>query len=150
VYTQYIESACIGIGQPSDKLSLPLLFVWNVDDESISLFDMRFLSQRTPMFKTDNLGGGIWRMKWHPYDQNRMLVAAMHAGCRVLNFYGEPDGSHDPFSADTPKLVTDKCTKAFTEHESMAYGADWLVCQHPTQNGYFEAAARYVAFHPGR
>jgi len=36
-------------------------------------------------------------------------------------------------------------TKSFTEHESMAYGADWLVCPHPTQNGYFEAAVRYVA-----
>jgi hypothetical protein len=37
--------------------------------------------------------------------------------------------------------ISMKVTKKFTEHESMAYGADWLVCPHPTRNGYFEAAA---------
>jgi hypothetical protein len=37
--------------------------------------------------------------------------------------------------------VSMKVMKSFTEHESMAYGADWLVCPHPTRNGYFEAAA---------
>jgi hypothetical protein len=32
--------------------------------------------------------------------------------------------------------------KAFEEHESMVYGASWLVCRHPKQPGsYFEAAA---------
>jgi hypothetical protein len=142
------------------------------------------MSQRRPLCKSSSLGGGIWRIKWHPYTPNRMLVAAMHAGCRVLNFQGESDNGnkstdfltatatsngsnitdtctkafteHESGNKSTDFLVssasgndsfgskiTDTCTKAFTEHESMAYGADWLVCPHPTQNGYFEAAARY-------
>jgi hypothetical protein len=111
------------------------------------------MSQRRPLCKSSSLGGGIWRIKWHPYTPNRMLVAAMHAGCHVLNFHGESDSgnksmdflnssasNNDSFGSK----ITDTCTKAFTEHESMAYGADWLVCPHPTQNGYFEAAARYT------
>lgn len=115
------------------------------------LFDKRYINAKKPFWKSGNLGGGIWRMKWHPYTSNRMLVGAMHGGCCVLNFYGT---SLDvPKSNDTPAYDdidnynehwTMKCTKYFTEHESMVYGADWLVCPHPTQNGYFEAAARYV------
>jgi hypothetical protein len=106
------------------------------------------------LWKSGKLGGGIWRMKWHPYTSNRMLVCAMHAGCCVLNFYGTGlDDSGSPSTMDEIVVEdsnsyyyddwTVKCTKMFTEHESMAYGADWLVCPHPTQNGYFEAAARY-------
>jgi hypothetical protein len=83
-----------------------------------------------------------------------MLVGAMHAGCRVLNFgAGCFDGLSDTTADATSSSHNDvdglgadmtvKCTKMFTEHESMTYGADWLVCPHPTQNGYFEAAARY-------
>lgn len=35
-----------------------------------------------------------------------------------------------------------KVKKKFCEHESMAYGASWLVCRHPRHpNSYFEAAA---------
>jgi hypothetical protein len=118
------------------------------------------------------LGGGIWRMKWHPITPNRMLVAAMHAGCRVLNFGGGNSfdgvpgaltwssskdssfGSSGGGAAEAlyhPQMLSGervgmkyKKTKEFTEHESMAYGADWFVYPHPTQNGYFEAAARYV------
>lgn len=104
-------------------------------------------------------------MKWHPITPNRMLVAAMHGGCRVLNFGGgsfdclegalswsnSKDSSFASSAAESfynpqqgEKKVRMKCkrTKEFTEHESMAYGADWLVCPHPTRNGYFEAAAR--------
>jgi hypothetical protein len=106
---------------------------------------------KKPFWKSGNLGGGIWRMKWHPYTSNRMLVGAMHGGCCVLNFYGTSLDVHK--SNDLPvydnidiynEHWTMNCTKYYTEHESMVYGADWLVCPHPTQNGYFEAAARYV------
>lgn len=97
-------------------------------------------------------------MKWHPYMPNRMLVGAMHAGCRVLNFSGGCFDVPNPPSASVASVplyevdssldteITTTCTKSFSKHESMAYGADWLVCPHPTQNGYFEAAARYVRF----
>jgi diphthine methyl ester acylhydrolase len=112
------------------------------------------MSRTKPFWKSSKLGGGIWRMKWHPYTSNRLLVGAMHGGCCVLNFYGT---CLDSNNNDPPNNVSDddinntqyndkwtmKCSKYFTEHESMVYGADWLVCPHPTQNGYFEAAARY-------
>lgn len=136
------------------------------DDETIVLFDARYLDENRPPHRTKHMGGGIWRMKWHPYSPDRMLVAAMHGGCRVLNFGGgvfatgsgndhgdhdkkimETAGNHIPNTASFDEAllegrVASKCSKSFTEHESMAYGADWLVCPHPTQNGYFEAAAR--------
>ena len=108
------------------------------------------MNVKQPFWKSGPLGGGIWRMKWHPYTSNRMLVGAMHGGCCVLNFNGTSMDGHDRLNNDGIDIYNEhwtmKCTKYFTEHESMVYGADWLVCSHPTQNGYFEAAARYVIF----
>lgn len=130
------------------------------DDETICLFDTRYVDEQRPLFRTKPLGGGIWRIKWHPYSPDRMLVGAMHGGCRILNFGGgcfatnndsnhnyNTLGNHIPNTVSFEEALQDgriasKCTKHFTEHESMVYGADWLVCPHPTQNGYFEAAAR--------
>lgn len=125
-------------------------------DETMALFDVRFLSQK-PLCHSKKLGGGIWRIKWHPVSDDRLLVAAMHGGCRVLRIQGWDDiddGEADQHSKaaankasggviveDSTSHVSMKVTKKFTEHESMAYGADWLVCPHPTRNGYFEAAA---------
>lgn len=107
------------------------------------------MGRSRPLWKSGKLGGGIWRMKWHPYTANRMLVGAMHAGCCVLDFHGTclDQGTIGfpsvPSSFDEDDFTV-KCTKKFAEHESMVYGGDWLVCPHPTRNGYFEAAARYV------
>ena len=101
-------------------------------DETINLYDIRYLSTNArPLGRSGPLGGGIWRLKWHPFDDNRLLVAAMHGGCRIVKI----DKLHEN---DTPVLVA---TKEFVEHKSMAYGADWLVCKHPKEDGYFEAAA---------
>lgn len=98
-------------------------------DETIACYDIRMPAR--PVGHSGPLGGGIWRIKWHPYDDNRMLVAAMHGGCRIV----QVDESDD----DTIVMTA---TKEFTEHKSMAYGADWLVCNHPNEEeGYFEAAA---------
>jgi WD40 repeat protein len=120
-------------------------------DETMALFDVRFLSQK-PLCHSSKLGGGIWRIKWHPVSDDRLLVGAMHGGCRVLRIQGWNDIHEDGGVAandttggvtveDSSPRIRMKVTKKFTEHESMAYGADWLVCQHPTRNGYFEAAA---------
>lgn len=113
------------------------------------------------------LGGGIWRMKWHPYTNHRLLVAAMHGGCYVYNFRdlssywdvvsNESNGvCNDNINASDDYILKESitrttraapvptaiCKKKFSEHESMVYGADWLVCPHPTLNGHFEAAMR--------
>jgi hypothetical protein len=138
------------------KPSNPLLYIY-IDDENVSLMDTRYMGRaQRPLWKSGKLGGGIWRIKWHPYTANRMLVGAMHAGCCVLDFHGtglDPTEA-SPMSAPRDASSYDKegeeenwavkCTKKFAEHDSMVYGSDWLVCPHPTQNGYFEAAARYA------
>jgi hypothetical protein len=120
------------------------------------LIDTRYINVKQPFWKSGNLGGGIWRLKWHPYTSHRMLVGAMHGGCCILNFQGTlldsggTNYNNIPIVDDSDDMNmynehwTMKCTKHFQEHESMVYGADWLVCPHPTQNGYFEAAARCV------
>ena len=120
-------------------------------DETICLFDIRYVdpTKRNSLFHTQKLGGGIWRIKWHPYRNNRMLVGAMHGGCRVLQIPGMQALSNHNTKSTEPAVysyegpdpvVNAKVTKKFTEHESMVYGADWLVCRHPTREGYFEAA----------
>lgn len=68
--------------------------------------------------------GGIWRLKWHPTDPTRLLVAGMHGGFKVVDFDGL--ALNDGVDADgwlTPgqgRLHT-----RFDKHESLAYGADW-------------------------
>lgn len=75
-------------------------------DETIYFWDTR--SMRAPVKSFQTPGGGIWRLKWHPTDSNKLLSASMHAGAFVLD------------TKDEPKLLT-----SFLDHTSMAYGADW-------------------------
>ncbi len=108
-------------------------------DETIALFDLRTLTatagseQRcgTPqkLFHSDPLGGGIWRCKWHPHDDNRLLVAAMHGGCRVLEFRNLEAAMirSDPADHGMIPSISASIQQKFTKHRSMAYGADWLV-----------------------
>jgi diphthine methyl ester acylhydrolase len=120
-------------------------------DETICLFDVRYMNQnkKNSLLHTKKLGGGIWRIKWHPYSSNRMLIGAMHGGASVLNIGGMRKLLSQREAAPLQPSIYDaldieisaRVSKKFTEHESMVYGADWLVCQHPTRDGYFEAAA---------
>ena len=77
-------------------------------DEVVRLYDVRTLKE--PLGRV-NVGGGVWRIRWHPSHQGRMLVGAMHGGCRIVNM--------DDFAK--PRIESQ-----FTKHESMAYGADWI------------------------
>lgn len=156
-------------------------------DESVNLYDVRSLS--TPLCRSEGLGGGIWRLQWHPINDRRLLIAAMHGGCLVTQYKRLVPSSSTSITTATPSspflrqplqepssllypslaacptnsfdsTLTDPSTmtaatggsaaarvrlrvkKAFEEHESMVYGASWLVCRHPKQPGsYFEAAA---------
>jgi diphthamide biosynthesis protein 7 len=38
---------------------------------------------RKPLYQ-HRVGGGVWRVKWHPTDPNLLLVSAMHNGFHVL------------------------------------------------------------------
>jgi diphthamide biosynthesis protein 7 len=100
-------------------------------DETVALYDLRCLPK--PMVRSEPLGGGMWRCKWHPHDDDRLMLAAMHGGCRVVRI-------DDLMNKDIkPKF---RVETEFTKHTSMAYGADWLVCQHLNRRqGYLDAAA---------
>eukprot|EP00622_Pseudochattonella_farcimen_P003684 FR738909.1.p1 GENE.FR738909.1~~FR738909.1.p1 ORF type:complete len:192 (-),score=5.44 FR738909.1:120-695(-) len=75
-------------------------------DESVRMWDIRSL--KTPISCTQ-VGGGVWRLKWHP-TRSLIGVAAMHGGAHLLNVANIAD----------PCLVG-----SYLEHESMAYGIDW-------------------------
>ena len=83
-------------------------------DEKLRLFDTRRM--REPI-STISLGGGVWRLKWHPCaEHSRLLLAAcMHNGFHVVRHT-------DP---------TIEVVGSYYEHDSLAYGADW--CHSPAE-----------------
>lgn len=76
-------------------------------DETIRIFDAR--NPRRPVADAP-VGGGIWRAKWHPTNENALLLGCMHGGVRIVEW-----------SPDAPIEVV--CE--FDQHESIAYGCDW-------------------------
>ena len=83
-------------------------------DEHILIWDTR--NRRSPIADIET-GGGVWRIKWHPYLENVLLAACMHDGFKIFKSeeLSEWDLTHD-----------------YQNHKSLAYGADWLL---PTSNG---------------
>ena len=120
-----------GVTTASYHPSLEHIFAVGSYDEGVRIWDMRKISARSEPLANINVGGGVWRIKWHPKDVNRMLVGAMHGGCRLVEVSGIQSSSTDDF--DVNACVTEE----FTAHDSMAYGADWIYCE----NQSFEAAA---------
>ncbi|RIA81146.1 WD40-repeat-containing domain protein, partial [Glomus cerebriforme] len=76
-------------------------------DEHILLWDTR--SMKRPIYDY-NIGGGVWRLKWHPTRKDYFLAACMHNGFHVIKVDDD---------------VTMKTTRSFMKHESLAYGVDW-------------------------
>ena len=72
-------------------------------DEHVRMWDVRNLRSETSSY---SVGGGVWRLKPKPEDEDVMLVAAMHDGFKI---------------AQNCEIVQE-----FREHESLAYGADWV------------------------
>ena len=105
-------------------------------DETMALLDLRFVSECKPksLCHSDSVGGGLWRMKWSPIDNNRLLLGAMHGGCRVMQIDGLTE-----VEESNHQSVTLEVKQEFTNHRSMAYGADWLVSK--TKDRKVEAAA---------
>ncbi|PIA18305.1 WD40 repeat-like protein [Coemansia reversa NRRL 1564] len=77
-------------------------------DENVFIWDAR--SMRAPLTE-HNVGGGVWRLKWHPEEPMLLLVGAMYNGAHIL------DASQDDM----------RLTASFMDHASITYGADW--CQ---------------------
>jgi diphthine methyl ester acylhydrolase len=78
-------------------------------DENLRLWDERNLKFEVESFC---VGGGIWRIK-QQLERDTLLVAAMHGGFLVLD-KEDKDQIH--------KMVAAR----YEEHQSIAYGADWL------------------------
>ena len=90
-------------------------------DEQLRFWDERKLSTELDSL---NIGGGIWRIKQQPpqprgssSSDDALLIAAMHGGFLVL--------TKDDGGCRSPGLHTLVAAR-YTEHESLAYGADWL------------------------
>ena len=81
-------------------------------DEKVRVFDVR---QPKTAVSTTEVGGGVWRLRWHPSKPEQLLAACMHDGFKVLNVDAATSRSH---------IVT-----RFDAHgkDALAYGVDW--CQ---------------------
>ncbi|GAA5897399.1 hypothetical protein JCM8208_003262 [Rhodotorula glutinis] len=103
------------------------LFAVGSYDSHVRLFDRR--KPLVPL-TTFDAGGGIWRLKWHPTNPQRLLVAAMHGGFKVVNFDGlalrEAGATTAEEDAGGWVRPGEGSLKArFDGHESLAYGVDW-------------------------
>ncbi|XP_065670826.1 diphthine methyltransferase homolog isoform X1 [Hydra vulgaris] len=79
-------------------------------DEHCTVWDNRYI--KTPIVKT-NLGGGVWRIKWHPNYDNILLTACMHNGFKIVQY--------------TDELNSSTVIHSYNRHSSLAYGIDWLL-----------------------
>ncbi|XP_028174453.1 diphthine methyltransferase [Ostrinia furnacalis] len=77
-------------------------------DQIVRLWDTRALKRSVT---EKHVGGGIWRLKWHPYRPDTILAACMYGGFRTLQVIDE---------------VSLSIACEYKEHESIAYGADWM------------------------
>ena len=111
--------------------TLPHVIATGSYDETVNLWDLRRLPPLSPCPAGQNgkrqryaplasvrVGGGVWRLRWHPTDPHLLLAAVMHGGVRALLVSSTPgDGAA---STTTMQVV-----EAFHQHDSMAYGLDW-------------------------
>ncbi|KAJ2870868.1 hypothetical protein GGH93_005255 [Coemansia aciculifera] len=95
-------------------------------DETVMIWDTR--NMRVPVAEY-NVGGGVWRLKWHPEEPTQLLVGAMYGGFHILDV--AVDGLQPLECAPLPDreagraAVTVTKHTSFMKHESIAYGADW-------------------------
>ncbi|KIK71002.1 hypothetical protein GYMLUDRAFT_308715 [Collybiopsis luxurians FD-317 M1] len=99
-------------------------------DSSIRLFDTR--NPLKPVSQTSIIGGGAWRVKWHPSPSRKsdLLVACMHDGFKILQF---DELNTSEISSNLSPTTFGNISQRFDEHKSLAYGVDWSFA--PSKNG---------------
>eukprot|EP00804_Cyclotella_cryptica_P002507 CCRYP_018444-RB/>CCRYP_018444-RB protein AED:0.05 eAED:0.05 QI:27/1/1/1/0.5/0.2/5/1824/463 len=122
-----------GVTAISSHPAVNYIFAAGSYDEYVRVYDSRMT--REPLGKV-HVGGGVWRIKWHPLSgkdegrgYNKLLVAAMHGGCRVVDCHGF---SRQEVDGDNRGGISAEIVSSFTAHESMAYGADWICFHEPS------------------
>ncbi|KAK6170667.1 hypothetical protein SNE40_019002 [Patella caerulea] len=86
-------------------------------DEYVRLWDVRNWKRE---LKDIRLDGGVWRIKWDPFNGTHILTATMYNGFHIIN----TSNPHEDMSIVTEYKVDD--------HGSLGYGADW--CTLPLNN----------------
>ena len=68
-----------------------------------------------------SLGGGVWRIKWHPRRADLIAAACTHGGCCVLDAQSTSGWDMELWSC-------------YKEHGSLAYGVDWSRLEVPAKD----------------
>ncbi|KAJ4782557.1 Transducin/WD40 repeat-like superfamily protein [Rhynchospora pubera] len=105
------KSHTMGVCCISQSTSNPNMLLTGSYDESLRVWDIR--SSSKPLTeKSICLGGGVWRIKPHPYISDIVIAACMHNGFSVVKVGGERE----------EVLVLER----YEKHGSLAYGVDWM------------------------
>lgn len=94
-------------------------------DDCLKIWDTRSMKQ--PLAEK-NLGGGVWRIKFHPARADLLLVACMYDGFKVVKV-------NDNSSIDVHAQ--------YKGHESIAYGAAWAHDENQSSNDVFGLTASF-------
>jgi hypothetical protein len=103
-------------------------------DEVAAVWDDR-ATGRGPL-ATLPLGGGVWRLKWHPSPRRPGVLAAavMYNGAQLVAVDGllgwGGGGGGEPATNDGATPVTMAPTAHHTGHASITYGLEWLRRRH--------------------
>ena len=92
-------------------------------DEKARLWDIRQGARPLAVAEV-GVGGGVWRLKWHPTDSKLLLAACMHAGFVILRGDGAA-GSVD-------------VVETYAHQQTLGYGAGW--CAEVGEDGTSVAA----------
>ena len=93
-------------------------------DSILRVYDTR--QPNKAVYEID-VGGGIWRTRFHPDQQRKgdVLIAAMHGAFKIVqvNLSAPNDGDGD--GDWRIKVEAGRIVRTFDGHTSLAYGADW-------------------------